>query len=111
MIIDFIMYKGETMRTPPKIEESDIALNRRLQEFRKERKVTQREMAEACGVTIGYLSALERGLHKCNAHILIQYGKVLKIPLDELVGNDNSLASQNYSYAIIDMLHTLKHAD
>lgn len=99
------------MRTPPKIEESDIALNKRLQKFRKEREVTQREMAEACGVTVGYLSALERGLHKCNAHILIQYGKVLKVPLDELAGNNNSLASQDYSYAMIDILHTLKHAD
>lgn len=64
-------------------------LGQRLQTYREVQKVTQAEMAQACGLSKNYISAMERGVHKCSAQTLIEYGKKLNISLDELVGNEN----------------------
>lgn len=43
----------------------------RLQSYRKQENVTQQEMAQAVGLTKNYISAIERGVHKCNAATFI----------------------------------------
>lgn len=63
-----------------------MELGRRLQECREARKVTQQEMATACGLSKNYISALERGINKCSAQTLIAYAAKLDMSLDELVG-------------------------
>lgn len=65
-------------------------LGRRLQECRQSRKVTQREMANACGLSKNYISAMERGINKCSAQTLITYANKLNMSLDELVGKKKS---------------------
>ena len=63
-----------------------MELGKRLQQYREERKVTQQEMADACGLTKNYISALERGINKINANALIGYANKLDVSLDELAG-------------------------
>lgn len=65
-------------------------LGQRLQTYRESQKITQEEMAKACGLSKNYISAMERGVHKCSAQTLIRYAKKLNISLDELVGNDST---------------------
>ena len=60
-------------------------LEKRLKEYREERKVTQKEMAAACGLSKNYISAMERGINKCSARTLISYSRKLDMSLDELV--------------------------
>ena len=43
-------------------------------------------MADYCGLSKNYLSAMERGINKCNAHVLISYAKKLNVSLDVLTG-------------------------
>ena len=66
-----------------------MELGKRLQECRESKRVTQAEMADACGLSKNYLSAMERGVYKCNAQTLIAYAERLGISLDEIVGTDN----------------------
>ena len=60
-------------------------LGSRLQECRQSRKVTQQEMADACGLSKNYIS------NKCSAQTLIAYARKLNMSLDELVGKEKSV--------------------
>lgn len=64
----------------------DSNLGQRLQMFREKNKITQQEMAEACGLTKNHISALERGCNKCSAQALISYAQKLNVSIDELTG-------------------------
>ena len=63
-------------------------LGKRLQDCREAQKITQAEMAEACGLSKNYISAIERGINKCSAYTLVAYADKLNMSLDELVGRD-----------------------
>lgn len=67
-----------------------IALGKRLQYYRETGKVTQQEMANACGLSKNYISALERGINKCNVAMIVGYSKKLGISTDELIGLDSN---------------------
>ena len=69
----------------------NMDLGSRLQECRQSRKVTQQEMADACGLSKNYISAMERGINKCSAQTLIAYARKLNMSLDELVGKEKSV--------------------
>lgn len=79
------------MKTLP---EENKRLNKRLQDFRKEAHIQQQEMADYCGLSKNYLSAMERGINKCNAHVLISYAKKLNVSLDILTGLQSSLKTE-----------------
>ena len=89
------------MKTLP---EENKRLNKRLQDFRKEAHIQQQEMADYCGLSKNYLSAMERGINKCNAHVLISYAKKLNVSLDILTG---LIFSKNGNDAIIPELKTV----
>ena len=67
----------------------------RLQVCRKAKKVTQAEMAVACGLSKNYVLAMERRVNKCSAQTIISYANKLDMSLDGLVGrqpqNDNDI--------------------
>lgn len=56
--------------------------NEVLQYYRKKAKVTQKTMAELTGLSKNYISAMERGINKCNGRTLLTYIKTCNIPLD-----------------------------
>lgn len=70
--------------------EENKKLNKRLQTFRKAAHIQQQEMADYCGLSKNYLSAMERGLNKCNAQVLISYARKLNVSLDVLTGLETS---------------------
>lgn len=67
-----------------------MELHKRMQMFREAKNITQQEMADACGLSKNYLSAMERGAHRPNAATLIAYADKLEMSLDELVGRSAS---------------------
>ena len=69
-------------------EQRNQELGSRLQMFRKEAEVTQKEMAEYCGITTNHLSKIEKGVYRCGAYVLIDYAKRLNLSLNTLVGMD-----------------------
>ena len=85
-------------------EQRNQELGSRLQKFRKEAEVTQKEMAEYCGITTNHLSKIEKGVYRCGAYVLIDYAKRLNLSLDTLVGvsvNEDANAIRTYQEAII----------
>lgn len=62
------------------------AFGLRLQSYREQANVTQQEIAQATGLTKNYISAIERGVHKCNAATFIVYAKKCNVSLDEIAG-------------------------
>lgn len=67
----------------------ELILGQRLQQFRKNARISQEEMANYCNLSRHYISAIERGLYKCNVYILIDYAKKLGVSLDVLTGLDD----------------------
>ena len=58
-----------------------------LQSYRLKAHITQQQIADATGMTKNYISAIERGVHKCNAETFITYARMCHASLDEMVEN------------------------
>ncbi len=84
-----------------------MALGKRLKECREGQGVTQQEMADACGLSRNYLSAMERGVNKCNANTLITYARVLNMSIDEIVWGEKGRTHKGDSI-IPDLKRALK---
>lgn len=64
-----------------------MKLEMKLKKLREENNITQKEMAEACRLSKNYLSAMERGLHKCSARTLITYARKMNMLLDDVISD------------------------
>lgn len=64
-----------------------MKLTKRMQQYRKERGITQVEMAKACGLSPNFVSAMERGVYQASAATLIAWANKCNVSIDELVGN------------------------
>lgn len=74
------------MADADKIDPQAREFNQRLKYYRETAGVTQTEMAKAAGLSPNYLSAMERGLHKCSASTLITYARKCGVSVDEISG-------------------------
>lgn len=79
------------------ITEWDVNLGQTLQKWRKAKNQTQKDVADACGLTKNYISALERGCSKCTVKTLMGYCKCLQMTPSEILGFEDasSVASEN----------------
>jgi transcriptional regulator with XRE-family HTH domain len=58
----------------------------RVARLRKERGITQEEMASRLGVTQPIVSDYERGALRLHGELIIQFAKILDVTADELLG-------------------------
>ena len=65
-------------------------LGERLTQLRKERGVTQVEMAELLGVSQPVYSGYERGELRLHGELLVQLARILKVSADEILGLEKS---------------------
>jgi len=61
-------------------------IGQRLARLRKDKGLTQKELAEKLSVTRSSIAAYERDSHNLNAKLIIKITKVLKISSDEILG-------------------------
>ena len=113
--------KQGQVKMSEKINREDEKLGQRLQFYREQAHLTQKDIADACGLSKNYISAIERGIHKCNAKTFIAYGKMCGISLDILAdlshGSDilidlqDSISSMSIESQrkLLDWLKTLKN--
>jgi transcriptional regulator with XRE-family HTH domain len=57
---------------------------KRIRSIRKERGLTQEEFAELVGISVDFLSLIERGINSPSFEALERISKVLKIPVQDL---------------------------
>jgi transcriptional regulator with XRE-family HTH domain len=56
----------------------------RLKAIRAERKLTQEEFAELVGISVDFLSLIERGINAPSFEVLEQVARKLRLPVREL---------------------------
>lgn len=61
---------------------------RNLRALRKKRGMTQRDLARAVGVSQGSVAMWEGGGYYPRASMMVELGKVLKVSIDELIGEE-----------------------
>lgn len=64
----------------------DPSLGQRLAALRRERGMTQVELAEKLGVAQPVLSDYERGELRLHGHLILKLTEILKVSADELLG-------------------------
>ncbi len=83
---DYLITTGQNNEAVDQFHTEEALLGTRLAACRIEANVTQAEIAKEAGLSKHYVSAIERGLHKCNAKTLIAYAKTCNMSLDYIVG-------------------------
>lgn len=63
-----------------------ISLSNNISKYRKERKMTQEELAEALGVTFAAVSKWERGIATPDISLIVQMADLFDVSLDALIG-------------------------
>lgn len=71
-------------------EEGSKAIGERLARIRKERGITQAEMAELLGASQSNISDYERGVLRIHGELLAKLAAVLKVSADEILGLEQS---------------------
>jgi transcriptional regulator with XRE-family HTH domain len=59
-------------------------LGQRIAELRRQRKLTQEQLAEALGCSVEFISLVERGVNSPTVAGLEKFAKVLKVQVNEL---------------------------
>ena len=59
-------------------------LGKRIASLRKNRKLTQEQMAEALGCSVEFISLVERGVNAPSVAGLEKFAKILKVEVKEL---------------------------
>jgi len=62
------------------------SIGERIVRLRKDRGITQKEIAALVGVTQPVISDYERGILRVHGALLIQFAQILKTSTDELLG-------------------------
>ena len=62
-----------------------IRIGKHLRYLRRVNDQTQEELAERLGVSVGWVSRIERGVKVPNLPFLFRVGKVLRVPVNELL--------------------------
>jgi transcriptional regulator with XRE-family HTH domain len=57
---------------------------RRLRQIRRQQDLTQEQLAEAAGISVVFLSNIERGVNAPSFETLEKLGEVLQTPMHEL---------------------------
>lgn len=57
----------------------------RLQKCREAKSITQKELADYCGLSKNYISALERGVNKMNVFTLLKCCELLEVTPNTLL--------------------------
>ncbi|MBQ8689633.1 MAG: helix-turn-helix transcriptional regulator [Clostridia bacterium] len=59
-------------------------IGKRVQEYRKKKKLTQEELAEILEISTNHLSALERGMYNIKLDLLVQIINALDCSADDI---------------------------
>jgi transcriptional regulator with XRE-family HTH domain len=77
-----------------KSEKKDVeTVGQRLARIRRERGITQAELAERLGLAQPNVSDYERGILRLNADLILRLTEILKVSADELLGIKESAVS------------------
>ena len=69
-------------------------LGQRIARLRKEKHITQMQLAELLGISQQHMASFEKGIRKIPASMLPKLSQILAVPLEDLLGVSDSKASK-----------------
>ena len=88
------------------IKSLNRSLGARMKMLRMSHHMTQDDIAQKSGYSKNYISAVERGVNKISAAMVLDYCRILSITPDDFFGYDSETASINR-----DLLELIKTMD
>lgn len=85
---------GVAKRRGVATDEGARAIGDRLAQLRKDRGITQVEMADALGISQPVYSGHERGEVRLHGELLVKLAAILKVSTDEILGIERSAPSR-----------------
>lgn len=79
------------------------AMGKRIRKARKEKRMTQNQVAQLCDISAAFFGHIERGTRVASVETLIMIARVLQVSLDVLVNDPNA--------GYIPQTHTVKVSD
>ena len=79
-------------------------LGSRIRQARLERNMSQMDLAEACGISVPYVSDIERGKKCFSVDILLRLAQALQVSTDWLLRLDIPQTQYAYSSEAADMM-------
>ncbi len=88
------------------------AMGRCIRTFRKQRKLTQAELAESVGISTSFMGHIERGTRIASLETMLKLSETLEVSLDALVAGVNpppqAVGNANYKMRVLnDVLRVL----
>ena len=77
--------KGEEETVPAELAYALIEGENPIKTWREYRRLNQKQLAEAAGISIPFLSQIESGKRKASTKIMVKLAKALQVMLDDLV--------------------------
>jgi DNA-binding XRE family transcriptional regulator len=77
--------EGKEETVPSELVYALIEGENPVRAWREYRRLTQKQLAEAAGISIPFLSQIEAGKRKASTKIMVKLAKVLQVMVDDLV--------------------------
>lgn len=65
-----------------------------MQQFRKQRHLSQADLADATGLSVAYISHIETGIKKASLESIVRIGNALGVTVDQIL-NGNQTGNRN----------------
>lgn len=87
----------------------NIQIGERIHISRENARITQEKLAECVGVSVQYISDLERGIVGTSVPTLIKICTALNVSSDYILFNQDKISFPSKDSNTIDMLEQIKH--
>lgn len=71
-------------RHPKKIFEA-VLIGKQIRYLRRIKDISQETLAKQCGVTVGWIGRIERGVHLPNILLLVKIARALQVKVKDLI--------------------------
>ena len=65
-----------------------VLIGRQIRYLRRIKEVSQETLANQCGVTVGWIGRIERGIHLPNIKLLVKIARALQVKVKDLIPNE-----------------------
>ena len=65
-----------------------VLIGKQIRYLRRIKDISQETLAKQCGVTVGWIGRIERGVHLPNIKLLLKIARALQVKVKDLIPNE-----------------------
>ena len=65
-----------------------VVIGKQIGYLRRIKDISQETLAKQCGVTVGWIGRIERGIHLPNIRLLVKIARALQVKVKDLIPNE-----------------------